>query len=107
MASSKNESTIFALKIVDFLLYEPIKGFGTPEIAAQMKAARTTTHRALQTLEDAGWVEQIKIGTRAVNWKVSSQFLRAANQYRLAAQDELNRIKAEYKDITGTELNYE
>ena len=106
MASNRNESTIFALSIFDLLVDRPLTGLSLKQVTEQMKSTSSTTHRALTTLQQAGWVEQVKNETSAKNWTVSKRFLKAAHSHRKAVQSELERVRQEYQDITGEVINH-
>ncbi|MDC5755210.1 helix-turn-helix domain-containing protein [Vibrio europaeus] len=107
MASTKNQSTLFTLKIFDLLAQEPIKGLSLQDVLLKVDATRSTTHRALKTLQEAGWIEQSKTGAHAVNWRVSPQLLKLAHRYRRCVVAEIDRLGAHYQDITGEELKHD
>ncbi|XSN08292.1 helix-turn-helix domain-containing protein [Vibrio cholerae] len=64
---------------------------------------RATLHRYLTALVDAGWVEACGSKQNMV-WKPSNHFIKLAFTYRNAVRAEVDRIGAEFRELTGEDL---
>ncbi|HFG1929750.1 TPA: helix-turn-helix domain-containing protein [Vibrio cholerae] len=95
--------TRFALAILELLVEQGTLGMSLKQIEKQVHIPRATIHRYLNALTESGWVETS--GTQqAMLWKPSNHFIKLAFNYRNAVRAEVDRIGAEFRELTGEDL---
>ncbi|GHX01386.1 hypothetical protein VCSRO60_0040 [Vibrio cholerae] len=97
------KSTTIALVILETLFEYGIKGATFRDIGFKTQIPRATLHRYLTSLVDAGWVEACGSKQNMV-WKPSNHFIKLAFTYRNAVRAEVDRIGAEFRELTGEDL---
>ncbi|MFV8386143.1 helix-turn-helix domain-containing protein [Vibrio parahaemolyticus] len=95
--------THFALSILELLVEQGVQGMSLKQLEKQTEMPRASIHRYLKTLTESGWVEA-NGSKQAMLWKPSTHFIKLAFNYRNAVRAEVDRIGAEFKELTGEDL---
>ncbi|SHO55011.1 helix-turn-helix domain-containing protein [Vibrio quintilis] len=103
ISSYNLKPTRFTLDILELLVNQGIEGMNLKDIAEYFSLPRSTVHRYLTTLTESGWVESSG-SVKAKIWKPSNHFIKLAFSYRNAVREQIETVKAEYKDLTGEDL---
>ncbi|AWG86568.1 MULTISPECIES: helix-turn-helix domain-containing protein [Vibrio] len=95
--------TRLALELLEALVDKGVEGMSLKSLSDLTDIPRASVHRYLQILVDSGWVETIG-EKNAMLWKPSKHFIQLAFNYRNAVRAEVDRIGAEFKELTGEDL---
>ncbi|MCA4021290.1 helix-turn-helix domain-containing protein [Vibrio vulnificus] len=95
--------TRLTLNLLETLVENGVEGLSLKSLGDLSGLPRASVHRYLQILVDSGWVETIG-EKNAMLWKPSKHFIQLAFNYRNAVRAEVDRIGAEFRELTGEDL---
>ncbi|SEO69436.1 helix-turn-helix domain-containing protein [Aquisalimonas asiatica] len=102
-----NQSAAKALRVVECLTDGGFQGKTLRELSGELGIPRATVWRLLVTLKSAGWAVAIQCesGAKEERWQVSTKLAQIAYEYEQYTWSRINGIRAEYREVTGKELN--
>ncbi|AKB05471.1 TPA: helix-turn-helix domain-containing protein [Vibrio cholerae] len=100
---SNLKPTRLTLELLEILVQKGLEGISLNVLSELTGIPRASLHRYLQVLVDSGWVEAIG-EKNGMLWKPSKHFIQLAFNYRNAVRAEVDRIGAEFKELTGEDL---
>lgn len=100
-----NEAVTRAARIIECLHANDFRPMTVPEIAAATGLPSSTAYRLLKSWEALGWVQETPAAsTGKAAWTVSARLLQIAAAYERQAQEQIQRIRSEFLNVTGREL---
>lgn len=106
MTDGLNQSALKALRIMESLFEDGFEGKTLDEVSQETGISRTTAWRLLNTMEAGGWVIETPVaGSKQGRWQVSTRLAGIADAYEQHALARAQRVKREFREVTGRELN--
>lgn len=103
MADSQLKSVTKALHLFDLVVQFGLDGAPLAELAKKVDMPKSSVHRRLEALEQAGWLT--KEGSKQfMVWKPSNKLLTLAHEHRNAVINRTNQLKRDFKLISGQEI---
>lgn len=99
MSKNISESAIFTLEVFEYLADNPAMSHSLMDLTQQFTHSKTSVFRALKSLAQAGWVEQVN-----KQWCVSKKLLVLAHNHRRQVQEKVKAIQDDYRLLTGEDL---